>query len=306
VTKDEIRNVAASVRQRLRNKAREQQEDFGLVLTRYGLERFLYRLSQSPHCNQFVLKGAMLFHLWGRDLHRPTRDIDLLGHGDPDPDRFRNIIRDVCTQAVQDDGLAFDSDSVLVERMKEDEEYQGLRVRLLATLEKARIQIQIDIGFGDAVTPDATEVAFPTALDMPAPILKAYPRETVVAEKFQAMVILGIANSRLKDFYDLWILSQHYAFDGAALTSAIRATFDRRRTPVPGTPPLALTTEFSKDAQKLTQWRAFLGKGALDTEMSLDEVVDRLSGFLMPPVQSAAQNADFDYHWPPGGPWQSG
>jgi len=252
MTKDRPRNTAASVRQRLMNKAREQKEDFNIILTRYGLERFLYRMSKSPHRDQFILKGALLFQLWSGHPHRPTRDLDLLGYGDPAPTRFQEILRDVCEQEVEDDGLDFHADSIQIETMKEDEEYQGLRSKLLATLRAARIPLQIDVGFGDAVTPAPGEITYPTLLDLPAPMLMAYPRETVVAEKFQAMVMLGIANSRMKDFYDVWTLARQFEFSGPVLCSAIRATFERRKTALPVKPPLALLPEFTEDRQKLT------------------------------------------------------
>ena len=287
MTKDRPRNMAASVRQRLMNKARQQKEDFGIVLTRYGLERLLYRLSQSRHRDLFILKGAMLFQLWSGQLHRPTRDLDLLGHGDPEPDRFQEILRDICRQEVEDDGLEFQADSVHAERMKEDEEYEGLRLKLTALLASARIPIQIDIGFGDAIHPGPDEITYPTLLDMPTPTLKAYPRETVVAEKFQAMVMLGIANSRMKDFYDVWTLAKQFKFSGPVLSAAIRATFERRKTPLPEQPPLALTSEFTEDRQKLTQWRAFLRKGKLDAEgMELMGIAESLHRFLMPPTEA--------------------
>ena len=230
------------------NKAREEKEDFGLVLTRYGLERLLYRLSQSQYREQFVLKGAMLFQLWSGHPHRPTRDLDLLGHGDPDPGRFQEILREICQQDVVNDGLMFHADSVHADPMKADEEYQGLRLKLQATLESARIPIQIDIGFGDAVSPGSDEITYPTLLDFPAPTLRAYPRETVVAEKFQAMVMLGIANSRMKDFYDIWTLSRQFEFSGSVLCSALRATFERRTTVLPEKLPSALTSEFTEDS----------------------------------------------------------
>jgi predicted nucleotidyltransferase component of viral defense system len=306
MTKDRRRNMAASVRQRLMNKAREQKEDFGIVLTRYGLERLLYRLSQSSYREQFVLKGAMLFQLWSGQPHRPTRDLDLLGHGDPDPDRFQEILRDICRQEVEDDGLDFQADSVHAERMKEDEEYQGLRLKLTAMLASARIPIQIDIGFGDAIHPGPDDITYPTLLGLPAPTLKAYPRETVVAEKFQAMVILGIANSRMKDFYDIWTLARQFEFSGPVLCAAIRATFERRKTDLPKQPPLALTSEFTDDRQKLTQWRAFLRKGKLDaagTELSM--IAEHLRAFLMPPTEALIAGADFEMDWFPTGPWQA-
>lgn len=305
MTKDRPKNMAASIRQRLTNKAREQREDFNLVLARYGLERLLYRLAQSRHCQQFVLKGAMLFQIWSGQPHRPTRDLDLLGHGDPTPDRFQQIFRDICQQAVEDDGLEFQPETVHAERMKEDEEYQGLRLKLQAKLASARIPIQVDIGFGDAVNPEPEELTYPPLLDLPAPILKAYPRETVVAEKFQAMVMLGIANSRMKDFYDVWTLTRQFRFSGPLLCAAIRATFDRRKTALPEQLPLALSSEFTEDRQKLTQWRAFIRKGKLDAEgMELAHIADSLRAFLMPPTEALVGGADFDMDWLPNGPWR--
>jgi predicted nucleotidyltransferase component of viral defense system len=298
--------MAASVRQRLMNKAREQNEDFGIVLTRYGLERFLYRLAQSRHRQQFILKGAMLFQLWSGQPHRPTRDLDLLGQGDPDPDRFKGLLRDICQQKVEDDGLEFHAESIGAERMREGEEYQGLRLKLLATLATARIPIQIDIGFGDSVYPGPNEMVYPTLLDLPAPTLMVYPRETVVAEKYQAMVMLGIANSRMKDFYDLWTLAQHFEFSGHVLSSAIRATFERRKTTLPEQTPLALTSEFTGDRQKLMQWRAFLRKGKLEIEgTELSTIAENLRTFLLPPTQSLISGDNFELDWFPNGPWQA-
>lgn len=296
--------MAASVRQRLTNKAREQQEEFGIVLTRYGLERLLYRLSRSPHRKTFILKGAMLFQLWGVHTHRPTRDVDFLGHGDPARERFEEIFREICEQVVEDDGLEFQPGTVQAEQMKADEEYQGLRLKLQANLESARIRLQIDIGFGDAVTPGPVEITYPTLLDLPAPRLKAYPRETVIAEKFQAMVMLGIANSRMKDFFDLWVLSQQFEFSGLVLCEAIKATFERRKTEIPTSPPLALTTEFSNDHQKSTQWRAFVRKGKLDVQgKELSEITNVLEGFLMPPIEAIVEEVKFVARWAPSGPW---
>lgn len=306
MTRENPRNMAASVRQRLMNKARESKEDFGIVLTRYGLERLLYRLSRCQHRDQFVLKGAMLFQLWSGEVHRPTRDLDLLGRGDPAPERFQAVIRHICEQEVEEDGLEFHAESVLVERMKEDEEYQGLRAKLQATLAGARIPIQIDIGFGDAINPEPNDVTYPTLLDQPAPMLKAYPRETVVAEKYQAMVRLGIANSRMKDFYDIWTLARQFEFSGPVLCSAIRATFERRQTTLPQQRPLALTSEFAEDRQKLIQWRAFLGKNKLDADgMELLHIAARLGEFLMPPTEALVADADFEMNWPATGPWQA-
>ena len=247
----------------------------------------------------------MLFQLWGDQPHRPTRDLDLLGRGETPFPGSSSIFREVCDLAVEEDGLVFSAESVRGETIKEDQEYEGLRLTLDCRLENARIPIQIDIGFGDVVTPAASEVTYPVLLDFPAPVLPAYSRESVVAEKFQAMVMLGIANSRMKDFYDLWVLARQFEFQGPVLCQAIRATFERRRTPVPAEVPLALSPEFSQDQGKQAQWRAFISKGKLDTGgAGLDEIVDALRGFLMPPAEAVAAGGLLEMVWPASGPWQ--
>jgi predicted nucleotidyltransferase component of viral defense system len=229
----DIRNLAASVRQRLFNLAKQRGDDFQILLTRYAVERLLYRLSQSPHSSQFLLKGATLFTLWGGGPYRSTRDLDLLGSGDRSVQRLEGVFRDICAVQVEPDGLRFAAETVEGDEIREDLEYGGVRVILIANLERARIQIQVDIGFGDVVTPPPEDVEFPTILDFPAPHLRAYRRETVVAEKFQAMVMLGVANSRMRDFYDVWLLSRRFEFNGMPLSQAIKGTFARRRTPYP-------------------------------------------------------------------------
>ncbi|MBN1855276.1 MAG: nucleotidyl transferase AbiEii/AbiGii toxin family protein [Pirellulales bacterium] len=305
MTKERPRNMAASVRQRLLNLSRTRGEDFQFVLTRYALERFLYRLSQSEHRDVFVLKGAMLFQLWGDQPHRPTRDLDLLGRGEISIPRFERIVREVCGAAVEDDGMTFSGESVHGDVIKEDQEYEGLRLTLEGHLENARIPIQIDIGFGDVVTPAASEVSYPVLFDFPAPVLLAYSRESVVAEKFQAMVMLGIANSRMKDFYDLWILARQFDFQGPLLCEAIRVTFEKRRTLVPSDVPTALSAEFSHDESKRAQWRAFVNKSKLDTgDLGLDEVATVLRDFFVPCARAVAAGNKFEMEWPPSGPWQ--
>ena len=305
MTKEKPRNLAASVRQRLMNLARAQKEDFQLVLTRYALERLLYRLSLSEYRDVFVLKGAMLFRLWGDHPHRPTRDLDLLARGENSIPRFERIFQEVCGLAVHEDGLVFNAASVRGDRIKEDQEYEGLRLNLACRLENARIPIQIDIGFGDVVTPAAAEVTYPVLLDFPPPVLRAYSRESVVAEKFQAMVMLGIANNRMKDFYDLWVLSEQFDFQGSLLCRAIRATFERRRTAVPTEAPVALSPEFAQDRAKQTQWRAFVGKSGLDTRgMGLEAIVGALRGFLMPVAEAIVANTLLETVWRATGPWQ--
>ncbi len=277
------KNVAASVRQRLLNIAREQKIEFQLILTRFALERFLYRLSRSNYSKDFVLKGAMLFQVWGGASHRPTRDLDLLSFGSPDIAYLTKTITEICDQDFSDDGLLFHAESILLERIKEEDEYQGLRTTMIATLDSARIPLQIDIGFGDALIPAPINIDYPTLLDLPIPKLRAYAKETVIAEKFHAMVHRGIANSRMKDFYDIWVLATTYKFEAKTLRDAIGSTFERRDTPLPVEAPLALTAEFAEDSTKMAQWTAFIRKGKLLANESLDlnEVVPILEKLIM-------------------------
>jgi len=297
-------NTAASVRDRLLALARERGEDFQLLLTQYGLERLLYRLSQSGYRNRFILKGAMLFMLWSDQPHRPTRDVDFLGFGDSSEAGLQAIFCELCDIPVEDDGLTLMADSVQVEVIRDETEYGGIRVKLFGDLAGARVPIQADIGFGDTVTPEARETEFPTLLGNPAPHLRAYPRETVVAEKYQALVNLGMANSRMKDFYDLWVIAREFDFDGLTLSEAIRNTFSRRRTPLPEYTPSGLSPEFYEDTQKNTQWNAFVRKGMLVTSPpSLTDVCLFLETFLIPPTQALTKDQNFRAKWEPGGPW---
>jgi predicted nucleotidyltransferase component of viral defense system len=299
-----LRNVAASVRARLKNVSRDTGEEFELVLRRYGLERVLYRLSQSEHRESFILKGAVLFVVWSPRPHRPTRDLDLLGRLEADADQLAEIFRHLCRMA-EADGLEFPEDAVRTQNLREEEEYGGVRVLFKARLQNIVIPIQIDVGFGDAVTPRPQQIHFPTLLpDFPAPRLRAYTRETVVAEKLHAMVMNDMGNSRMKDFFDVWTLCREFAFEGATLAAAIRATFQRRATALPEATPVALTDAFSQDASRRTQWNAFLRKGRLDAEgAALDEVVAALRRFLAPPLDALRTGTAFDEHWPAGGPW---
>ena len=304
VSREKPRNLAASVRQRLFNLAQERREDFGLVLTKYGLERFLYRLAQSQYRDQFVLKGALLFELWTDRPYRPTRDLDLEGQGENSIPRIKRLFSEIMSQAVEDDGLIFDAKSLRVARITEEQEYEGLRVNLVARLERARIHMQVDIGFGDVIVPPPKEIQYPAMLNFPSPRLQAYPREAVVAEKLEALVKLGMANTRMKDFYDLWKLSQDFDFDGPLLTDAIKSTFNRRGTEVPSGTPLALTDEFSRDSQKAKQWQAFLKKSDLDhDDATLYTVAADLKRFLIPPLQAVQGSRNFSLTWPKGGPW---
>ena len=300
-----IQNLAASVYARLLKRTELGDEDFQFVLMRYGAERLMYRLSQSEHAANFVLKGAMLFLVWTGAQYRATKDMDLLALKSASVERLRDIFRGLCEMPVAQDGLAFEPDSVQAEEIREDNLYQGVRVTLIARLGKARVPLQVDIGFGDAVTPKALQTNFPTLLDFPAPRLAMYPRETVVAEKFEAMVKLGLANSRMKDFYDIWALSREFDFDGGVLSAAIHATFKRRKTALTPTMPLALTSDFSGDPLKQTQWKAFVRRSRLKlaTE-SLEQVVVQIRSFLEAPVVAASQGERLKAAWAKGGPWR--
>ncbi len=281
------RDIGASVRARLLTLAREKGQSFDLVLTRYATERLLYRLSTTPHRDRFVLKGAMLITTWFDDPHRPTRDLDFLGYADSAPEPMLAVFREICA-IDENDGIIFNVDALRVELIREELEYGGLRLRTTALLAGARITVVIDIGFGDAIEPGVEEINLPVLLDLPAPRLRAYARETVVAEKFQAMVMLGLANTRMKDFYDIWMLSRNYEFDGERLSRAIAATFERRATAIPGDFPDALTTAFSTDATKQRQWEAFARDLAAEVP-SLEVIVVDLAGFLMPHARQALQ-----------------
>jgi len=301
------KKVPESVRARLLNLAREQGIDFQLLLTRYGLERLLYRLSQSAYRDRFILKGAMLFVLWSDNPHRATRDIDFLGSGDSSEDGLLEAFREISAIEIEDDGVVFDPRSVRVEPIRDDTEYGGSRITLTGELAGARIPVQADVGFGDAVTPEAVETIYPTLLGGAAPSLWTYPRETVIAEKYQALVALGMANSRMKDYFDLWVMARSFNFEGSVLAAAIRNTFGRRRTELPQNAPLGLLPAFFEDGQKAAQWRAFLTKMDMPVgEVGLNDVCEVLWRFFEPPTRAAAgRDEEFNAIWPLGGPWES-
>lgn len=273
-------SVAQSVWTRLVNRAKDRGEDPNYVLMRYAAERLLYRLSISAHSARFVLKGAMLFAAWTDQPHRATKDVDLLGYGDPE--QLVGIFREVCALEVEpDDALRFKPDRVRAERIRDEEQYDGRRVLLEGLLGHIPFNVQVDIGFGDAVTPAPVELVYPALLEsMPSARLKTYPPETVIAEKFEAMVKLGIANSRMKDFYDVWVLSNLYPYTFGTLRLAAKETFTRRGTSWPPADPIALSDDFSRDTAKQTQWRGFLRRTRPVHQPELGEVVARLAAFL--------------------------
>ena len=305
-------NKAASIRQKLLNLSRERGESFDFVLQQYAIQRLLYRLSVSEYHDQFLLKGAMLFSVWTGDLHRPTKDIDLLGFGSNDIDVLVNDFKIICATEA-DDGLIFDIESIQGVLIKEDSLYQGVRVTGFAHLEKAKIGLQVDIGFGDAVTPNARLATIPSFLDSPAPIMKIYPVYTVIAEKFHAMVSLGLFNSRIKDFYDIWMIAIHglqegdfllggdaldgTALNGTLLVSAIRSTFNRRNTVMSTEMLSVFTAEFMQDTNKHKQWNAFLNKNRIVSDQSFENIQQGLRRFLEPAYQAAALGAEYPFKW---------
>jgi predicted nucleotidyltransferase component of viral defense system len=280
-----VKNAGASIRARLLNLAKERNQPFDLLLTRYTLERLLYRLSLSAHRGRFVLKGAMLLTSTMNDPHRPTRDLDLLGFGDPDPNGILAVFREICS-ANPGDAVTFDIPGLTVDRIRDDTDYGGLRLKTMADVDGAKIRVLIDIGFGDSVAPGLIDIDLPVLLEQPVPRLRAYPYETVIAEKFQAMVALGRANSRMKDFYDIWFLARSHSFADDRLASAIAATFARRQTAIPVGVPDALTAEFAADPAKQRQWAVFIRDVAVDPG-SLANVVEKLAAFLMPHLARA-------------------
>jgi predicted nucleotidyltransferase component of viral defense system len=298
-------NLPASVRARLQAFASAHNVDFQLVLVRYASERLLHRLMSSPYGDKFILKGAMLFLLWDAASSRTTRDIDLMGFGDSGLDHLQRVFRDVCVQTVTDDGLRFIPESVRVEPIREEQEYGGVRICLYSFLERARILLQVDIGFGNPPFPKARLVVWPGLLDFPKTQVKVYPPEASIAEKLEAMVRFGIANSRMKDFYDIWWMASHFSFRSVVLVKSITATFRDRQMIIPQPVPLALQEEFYRDSITNTQWNAFLHRVQLnDIPPSFTELGRLLRGFLIPVFTAVPSGDSFKSKWKPGGPWQ--
>lgn len=301
----DIKNIEHSVRQRLLDVSKKRKVDYQFCLTHYALERFLYRLSKSLHAEKFILKGALLLMSWTNEPYRPTRDLDLLGYGDATPDNLKTVITEICLSEVEPDGLVFDPETLTIEEIREDLDYHGYRVKIPAYLGKVRIPIQIDISFGDAISPQLEILKYPSLLDFPPIHVSTYPKETVVAEKLQAAVVLGIRNSRMKDFFDLLWLSRLFYFNSKALTGAIQATFRRRRTELPATNPLPLTEDFASDPVKQAQWRAFLSKNDISyVSADFKQVISKLGRFLMIPIKHSTETEAPEMVWKPGGPWR--
>jgi hypothetical protein len=269
------------------------------------MERFLYRLSKTPYVDKLLLKGALLLRIWNIPPARPTVDIDLMGRMKFTGESLTAIVREAAAVTVEDDGLHFHADTIEATIIRGEAEYHGWRITFLATLGNSRIHMQLDVGLGDVVYPAPIVIEYPSILGFPTPVLKAYSPETVIAEKLQAMVELEKANSRMKDFYDLWVLSRHLEFKGEVLTRSIKATFERRNTALSNDPPVALTEEFSKDVVKIIQWKAFTRRLPADSiRLPLEELVAALGIFLIAPLNAVSRGDKFEMFWPPGGPWR--
>jgi len=302
--KRDVTNVSHSIRQRLLNEARKSGQPFQDMLTLYAIERFLYRVGHSRYVEKFYLKGALLLTIWGIPKGRPTADIDMLGKIDTTDEALKETMAECMTIDV-DDGLTFHPETITIETITKDADYDGKRIRFLATLGTARAMVQVDVGIGDIVIPGPIWIDYPVLLKGEKPHLLAYTPESSIAEKFHAMVKLDMGNSRMKDFYDVWLLSEHLEFDGEILSNAIRSTFERRETEISGEIPVALTDRFAADDAHQKQWQAFLRKNELEGGTpSFEEIQERIAVFLMPPANELAQDNPFSKKWFAGSDWK--
>lgn len=298
-------NLPASVRQRLLNLSRIRGEDFQFVLTKYAIERLLYRIAESKYAANFILKGAALIAVWTGSDRRPTRDVDFLSAGDFSDEGIREMFQDICQADVEPDGIQFDPDTIRIEEIREGHPNEGKRVRIRSNLDNAQIVVQVDISQGDPVIPDVKKITYPTLLEFPAPEILAYPPESVVSEKIEALVSFGIVTTRVKDIYDLLLLASSFDFEGSTLVEAITATFRKRETEIPRETPVAFTDEFANTDEKQKQWDAFLSRNRLEeSHLKLGTVVERLRKFLLDPLRAAADDTQFAYKWVDGGPWK--
>lgn len=298
-----IKNTAASVHHRLLNKAKESSRPFNELLQHFAIERFIYRLSKSPHADRFILKGALMFSVWSGPGSRPTMDIDLLGRIENSLEVIVAAMKEACGMDVEVDGMSYNEETVTAARITEDAEYEGVRVRIQGSLGNARVSLQIDIGFGDVIVPGPSKVAYPALLDFPAPELNGYTMESTIAEKFQAMVKLGVLNSRMKDFYDIWMLSRAFDFRGEMLAEAVEKTFKKRNTPIV-IHHTVFDPSFLKDGNKKVQWQGFIRKAKLtDAPGAFEDVVAAIKVFLEPLVASLVERRAFHSVWNAPGPW---
>ena len=301
-------NAAASIRARLLNMAKSEGTEFQLFLVRYACERFLYRLGASGARAQCILKGASLLAVWMEEPYRATRDIDILAFGENDEETVKGLMATICNVLCPEDGLLFDIDTLDVSKIRDGQRYSGQRARMRALLGTARITVQVDFGFGDTVTPGPEEARLPTLIEgLPAPFLRTYPKVSAIAEKFESMVQLEIRNSRMKDFYDIWALSETFAFDGPELQEAVQRCFERRGTSWTAEIPDALTPAFYSDMGLQSHWTAYGRQGGLlnPPPVAFEDIGVRMQSFMGPVRYRILSGEPFAMHWPAGGPWQS-
>ena len=303
--KKEIKNIEASVRARLKKKADDSNRPFHEVFQYYGMERFLYRLCQTEHAEHLILKGALMFTVWRLAESRATADIDFLARFDSRIEKIEGVIKDACRVKVLPDGLAFGPETVKGERIKENADYGGVRVKFIGYLERSQIPMQVDVGFGDVVYPKPKIIDYPVILDFPKPKLKGYPPETVVAEKFEAMVNLGSANSRMKDFYDVWLMMRRFHFSGSNLSEALKRTFEHRKTPIPEGKSLFAEEIYDEKSDRQMLWKAFLKKGDIQhAPERLATVAKDIEGFLNKPLNAVKKKEEFKEEWKASGQWK--
>lgn len=298
------KNIAESIHLRLLNEAKKSGRLFNELLQYYTIERFIFRLAQSPFEKNYLLKGALMFFAWNTKLPRPTKDVDLLGNIDNSLDAITESMKKICQQKVVQDGIFFNPDTISATRITEDVEYKGIRVRIPGNLGSIRLSVQIDIGFGDVIVPKATKFTYPTILDSPAPIIRGYSKESIISEKFHAMVKLGVLNSRMKDFYDIWLLSQQFDFKGQTLSTALRKTFENRKTKIISN-PVVFQESFASDKGKQNQWRAFIQRTRLtNTLKNFTDVITVIKTFISPVISTLADKKTFQKNWKAPGPWR--
>ncbi len=303
--KKDIKNLQASVKDRLLNIAKETNCPFLEILQHYGMERFLYRFSCSKYKDKFILKGALMFTVWQISERRTTLDIDFLANYDNQVVTIEKVIKDICNVSVIPDGLIFDAETVKGQRIKEEMEYEGVRVKFIGLLGRSRIPMQIDVGFGDIIYPSPKAIDYPVILDFPKPLLKGYPPESVVSEKFEAMIKLGFINSRMKDFYDIWLMIHRFNFNGLHLVEALKKTFKRRKTTLPRNKPFFAEEIYDEKSDRQTLWRAFLKKeGIKFAPEKLSDIARELEEFLIEPINSINSNYEFHKVWDVSGAWK--
>jgi len=297
--------MQASVRAQLQNKAKKTNRPFAEVLQYYGMERFLYRFSKSQYARQFILKGALMFTAWNIPQRRTTLDIDFLARFDNQISSIEKVIRDICKIKIVPDGLVYDAETVRGQRIKEDADYEGVRINFVGLLERSRIPMQIDIGFGDIVYPRPKIFDYPVILDLPKPHLKGYTLESVVSEKFEAMVKLGLLNSRMKDFFDIWLMMRKFDFDGLNLTEALKRTFEHRKTELPQKRPLFAEEIYDEKSDRQTLWMAFLRKGDIKhAPDKLSATAKAIEKFLIKPIDAIHKGIALKKTWEASGTWK--